>query len=114
MSEFTPTTEQASRAYVTGMRQAFIASAGEHAEEFARFLAARDASVRAAALDEAAEMVKKIVASINLHDLVPDRIGLEALCDDDDCLWWDMTREQRALLQEQVFAAIRALKEEKK
>lgn len=39
MTTFTPTTEQAKRAYVTGMRQAFIASAGEHAEEFDRWLA---------------------------------------------------------------------------
>lgn len=63
-SEFTPTTEQASRAYVTGMRQAFIASAGEHAEEFARFLAARDASIRAAALDEAADVVERKVTPL--------------------------------------------------
>ena len=87
--EFTPTVDQAKRAYVTGMRQAFIASAGEHAEEFARFLAARDASVRAAALDEAAEVAVRYAKA-------PTRFGRERIIAGD------------------IEHRIRALKEEKK
>ena len=103
-SEFTPTTEQASRAYVTGMRQAFIASAGEHEEEFARFLAARDASVRAAALDEAAVVAEADAAKWEIR-------------------WQDSDREESAVgrmyaaYRDTALAlasAIRALKEEKK
>lgn len=39
MTEFTPTTAQVRDAYVRAMRNAFIASAGEHREEFDRWLA---------------------------------------------------------------------------
>ena len=52
MTDWTPNEEQAKRAYVTGMRQAFIASAGEHAEEWDRFIAAHDRVVAAQAWDE--------------------------------------------------------------
>ena len=83
--EYTPTVDQAKRAYVTGMRQAFIGSAGEHEEEFARFLAA----IRAAALDEAAEVVSEHFGEI----------------ENDDWLIWQVL---------EVASAIRALKEEKK
>jgi rubrerythrin len=38
MSEYTPTTEQVRDAYVRAMRNAFIASAGEHRDEFDRWL----------------------------------------------------------------------------
>lgn len=38
MTDFTPTTEQVRDAYVRAMRNAFIASAGEHREEFDRWL----------------------------------------------------------------------------
>lgn len=38
MIDFTPTTEQVRDAYVRAMRNAFIASAGEHREEFDRWL----------------------------------------------------------------------------
>lgn len=48
MSEYTPTTEQVREAYVRAMRNAFIASAGEHREEFSRWLAEVE---RAAAVD---------------------------------------------------------------
>lgn len=92
MNDYTPTVDQAKRAYVTGMRQAFIASAGEHAEEFARFLAARDASVRAAALDEAAEVAKTYYPDPHYPD--------------ENCLDCEMVTE--------IASAIRALKEEKK
>lgn len=38
-----------------------------------------------AALTEAAE-------AVNLHRQVPtDRDDLDGLCEDDECLWWDMT-----------------------
>ena len=40
MTDYTPTTEQVERAYVTGMRQAFIASEGEHRAEFDRWFRA--------------------------------------------------------------------------
>ena len=35
---YTPTTDQVCAAYVRAMRNAFIASAGEHEEEFYRWL----------------------------------------------------------------------------
>lgn len=38
MSEYTPTTEQVRDAYVRAMRNAFIASADEHRQEFDRWL----------------------------------------------------------------------------
>lgn len=47
MTEFTPSTEQVRDAYVRAMRNAFIASASEHAEEFERWLA----TIQAAAYD---------------------------------------------------------------
>lgn len=53
--DYTPTTEQVRRAYTTGMRQAFIASAGAHSSEFDRWLAAHDARVKAEALRDAAQ-----------------------------------------------------------
>lgn len=59
--DYTPTTKQVRRAYMAGMWQAFIASAGEHAAEFDRWLAAHDAQARAEAgaqaLRDAAEDV---------------------------------------------------------
>jgi rubrerythrin len=51
---YTPTTAQVKDAYVRAMRNAFIASEGEHREEFRRWLAARDAKVAAAVLAQAA------------------------------------------------------------
>ncbi|MHB9005055.1 MAG: hypothetical protein ACYC6C_13545 [Coriobacteriia bacterium] len=45
MSDYTPTTERVEHTYVTGMRQAFIASAGEHRQEFQRWLAEHDRKV---------------------------------------------------------------------
>lgn len=38
MNEYTPTTEHVRDAYVRAMRNAFIASAGEHEAEFDRWL----------------------------------------------------------------------------
>lgn len=38
MTDFTPTTDQVRDAYVRAMRNAFIASTGEHREEFDRWL----------------------------------------------------------------------------
>lgn len=38
-SEYTPTTEQVRDAYVRGMRDAFVASTGEHYAEFDRWFA---------------------------------------------------------------------------
>jgi hypothetical protein len=60
-ADYTPTTAQVKAAYVRAMRNAFIASEGEHREEFDRWLAARDAEVAAAALREAADMIEDFV-----------------------------------------------------
>lgn len=49
---YTPTTAHVRDSYIQGQRQAFIASAGEHAEEFDRWLAAHDAEVAAKAWEE--------------------------------------------------------------
>lgn len=57
MIEYTPTTETVRRAYITGMRQAFIASAGEHAEEFTRWMAEHDRLVAERAWDEGRDAV---------------------------------------------------------
>ena len=46
MSEYTPDTGAVRAAYVRAMRQAFIASTSEHADEFDRWLAAHDREVR--------------------------------------------------------------------
>jgi hypothetical protein len=54
MTDYTPTIERARDAYVRAMRNAFIASEGEHKEEFDRMLA----GVRADALDEAADKIE--------------------------------------------------------
>jgi hypothetical protein len=61
-ADYTPTTEQVKAAYVRAMRNAFIASEGEHREEFRRWLAAHDAEVAAAALTEAAVMIERRAA----------------------------------------------------
>jgi rubrerythrin len=52
--KYTPTPKQAQDAYVRAMRDSFIASEGEHKEEFDRMLA----GVRADTLDEAAEKLE--------------------------------------------------------
>jgi hypothetical protein len=79
--EYTPTTEQVARAYTVGMRQAFIASAGEHDAEFTRWLAAHDREVAAKALREAAEWARGIdgdhLYPADLDDRA-DRIELQA------------------------------------
>jgi rubrerythrin len=49
--EYTPTTDVVRDAYVRGMRQAFIASSGEHVDEFDRWLAEHDTEVRAEVID---------------------------------------------------------------
>jgi hypothetical protein len=63
-ADYTPTTAQVKAAYVRAMRNAFIASEGEHREEFGRWLAAHDAVVAAAALREAADEMQKIALFI--------------------------------------------------
>lgn len=55
MAEFTPTTVQVRDAYVRQLRNAFVASTGEHEAEFDRWLA----SVRAAAVREHADNIRK-------------------------------------------------------
>ncbi len=55
VDEYTPGRDKVRDAYVRGMRQAFIASAAEHADEFDRWLAARDREVAAKALRDAAD-----------------------------------------------------------
>lgn len=48
---YTPGTERVRESYVVGMRQAFIASAGEHREEFNRWLSDHDHEVRSNVLE---------------------------------------------------------------
>lgn len=45
MTDFTPSTAQVRDTYVRAMRNAFIASAGEHREEFDRWIADHDRAV---------------------------------------------------------------------
>jgi hypothetical protein len=72
IADYTPTTDKVRDAYIRGMRTAFIASAGEHHEEFTRWLAAHDAVVAANALREAAaELETKQVYSRNSIGWIP-------------------------------------------
>lgn len=50
---WTPTTEQVRDSYVRKMRDAFVASTGEHMAEFDRWLAARDLVLRRLVWDDA-------------------------------------------------------------
>jgi hypothetical protein len=59
MSKYTPSQRIVRDGYVRGLRQAFVASEGQHKEEFDRWLAAHDAEVAATALREAAEIAGK-------------------------------------------------------
>lgn len=53
MNIFTPSTEQVRDAYVRAMRNAFIASAGEHRDEFDRWLEGVKSVARKEALAQA-------------------------------------------------------------
>lgn len=53
MTDYTPTVEQARAAYTRAMRNAFIASSGEHDAEFDRMIAV----VEAQALEQAADSI---------------------------------------------------------
>lgn len=53
MTDYTPTVEQARAAYTRAMRNAFIASSGEHDAEFDRMIAV----VEAQALEQAVEFL---------------------------------------------------------
>jgi hypothetical protein len=64
-ADYTPNTDKVRDAYIRGMRTAFIASAGEHHEEFDRWLAAHDAQV-------AAQIAEKIRASCT----VPSEVAI--------------------------------------
>lgn len=55
MSEYVPTKEYACEKYVQAMRQAFVASAGEHREEFDRMIAEVERAAAAKALEGAAD-----------------------------------------------------------
>lgn len=57
MSEYTPTVEQARAAYTRAMRNAFIASSGEHDEEFDRMIRI----IKADAFSEGAAKQREIV-----------------------------------------------------
>jgi hypothetical protein len=57
MSDWTPNTEQVRDAYVRAMRNAFIASAGEHRQEFDRWLA----TIQAAAFDHGVQSWGKLM-----------------------------------------------------
>lgn len=75
-SDFTPTTDQVRDAYVRAMRDTFIASAGEHQEEFERWAQAHDDEVRASVQpptrEQIAELRGRVVdAIINVRDKYP-------------------------------------------
>ena len=59
MSKFTPTIEYARTIYARAMRQAFIASIGEHREEFNRMIAEVERAAAARALEEAADDLRR-------------------------------------------------------
>jgi hypothetical protein len=51
---YIPSTERVREGYVTGLRQAFVASAGEHRAEFDAWLEAHDKSTKRTAWHEGA------------------------------------------------------------
>ena len=59
MTDYTPTVEQARAAYTRAMRNAFIASSGEHDAEFDRMIAV----VEAQALEQAADAGERLIAN---------------------------------------------------
>ena len=61
----------------------------------AQWLAERDREVAAKTLREYAE-------TLNLHGMVPDDDDLAYLCEDDECLWWDMTYAEQERIRERA------------
>jgi len=68
MTDYTPTTEQVRDAYVRVMRDTFIASAGEHREEFDRWMQAHEDEVRASVQPPTREQIAEVVNRWR-HDL---------------------------------------------
>ena len=98
--EFTPPTKDIKSAFaqyghlVSGRSEKTPAKQG--AEEFDRWLDAHDREVAAKALREYAD-------SLNLHEVVPDDDdSLAYLCEDDECLWWDMTHAEQERIRERA------------
>ena len=59
-------------------------------------LAAHDREVAARTLREYAD-------SLNLHVVVPDGYeDLAYLCEDDECLWWDMTHAEQDRIRDRA------------
>lgn len=69
MTDYTPTTEQVRDAYVRGMRDTFIASAGEHREEFDRWVQARDDDVRASVQPPTREQIISAITCGNTNSV---------------------------------------------
>lgn len=69
MTNFTPNDLQVQEAYVSGMRTAFIASAGEHREEFERWISHHDRQVRAVGSQQIAETIAEYVRSEGRPDI---------------------------------------------
>lgn len=74
MTDYTPTTEQVRNAYVRGMRDTFIASAGEHYEEFNRWMQAHDDEVRASVQPPTREQIAVIIAKSQDADYWVDEV----------------------------------------
>ena len=70
--EYTPDTGAVRAAYTRAMRQAFIASTSEHIEEFNRWLAAHDRTLRE-------QIAQKIEVEMRRHDNT--QIGFSAVGD---------------------------------
>ncbi|WP_454301112.1 hypothetical protein [Salana multivorans] len=60
-----------------------------------RELIAHDREVAARALREYAD-------GLNLHKVVPNDDSLAYLCEDDECLWWDMTYAEQDRIRERA------------
>lgn len=74
MTDYTPTTEQVRNAYVRGMRDTFIASAGEHREEFDRWVAAHDAEARNSVQPPSREQIAEAIWDDSLLLELPENL----------------------------------------
>ena len=113
MNEYVPNTEHVRDAYVRAMRNAFIASAGEHEAEFDRWLERVRAEERA---EERAKFIDWLIETVHYpfdvtYD-VPPPIDIDALADrwNEVDGWHVSAEEARACVREE--AAIRALSEQ--
>ena len=98
--EFTPPTKDIKIAFaqyghlVSGKSEKTPAKG--RAEEFASWLEAHDREV-------AAKTLREYAGTLNLHVVVPDGYeDLDYLCQDDECLWWDMTYAEQDRIRDKA------------